>query len=124
MSSAFKKTQKAAARPHRERSQPGFRKKLGLLEKKKDYKLRADNFKKKEKRIFDLKRKAEFKNPDEFYFGMINSRLVDGVHTKNTEGMTKGTLMSLGEFYFRWLENIGIEVGKGAQIPLIFNHLN
>ena len=93
MSSAFKKTQKAAARPHRERSQPGFRKKLGLLEKKKDYKLRADNFKKKEKRIFDLKRKAEFKNPDEFYFGMINSRLVDGVHTKNTEGMTKGTFL-------------------------------
>ena len=90
MSSAFKKSQKSAARPHRERSQPGFRKKLGILEKKGDYKLRAKNFKNKEQKILSLRKKAEFKNPDEFYLGMINSKLVDGIHTKNQEGLTKG----------------------------------
>ena len=90
MSSAFKKSQKAAARPHRERAQPGFRKHLGLLEKKKDYKLRANNFKQKEAKLLQLRKKAEFKNPDEFYMAMVNAKLVDGVHTQNTEGLTAG----------------------------------
>ena len=30
----------------------------------------------------------------------------------------------IGEFYFRWLENSVIEIGKATKIPLIFNHLN
>ena len=30
----------------------------------------------------------------------------------------------LDEFYFRWLENSVIEIGKSALIPLIFHHLN
>ena len=93
MSSAFKKSQKAAARPHRERAQPGFRKHLGLLEKKKDYKLRANNFKQKEAKLLQLRKKAEFKNPDEFYMAMVNAKLVDGVHTQNTEGLTAGELI-------------------------------
>ena len=91
MSSAFKKTQKATARPHRERPQPAFRKKLGLLEKKKDYKLRAANYKQKQEKLKQLKQKAEFKNPDEFYFGMINAKLVDGEHVATNEGLSKGT---------------------------------
>ena len=55
---------------HKERSQPGERRKFGLLEKKKDYVLRARDFHKKEDAIKVLKTKAAYKNPDEFYFGM------------------------------------------------------
>jgi U3 small nucleolar RNA-associated protein 11 len=88
---AFKKTQKAKARPHRERQQPGARKNLGILEKKKDYKLRANDYKSKRDAIKLLKQKAEFKNPDEYYFGMANAKMVDGEHTSTKEGLSKGT---------------------------------
>ncbi|CAM6102095.1 unnamed protein product [Calypogeia fissa] len=67
-------------RTHKERSQPSDRNRLGLLEKHKDYVLRAKDFHKKEKSIQVLREKAAFKNPDEFYYKMINSKLVDGVH--------------------------------------------
>ena len=58
-------------REHRERSQPAKRRRLGLLEKHKDYVLRARDFHRKERAITNLKRKADERNPDEFYFGMI-----------------------------------------------------
>lgn len=61
------------ARAHRERAQPAARQKLGLLEKKKDYLLRAKDFHKKETRLKAMRAKAAMKNPDEFYFGMINA---------------------------------------------------
>ena len=61
------------ARAHRERAQPAAREKLGLLEKKKDYLLRAKDFHRKEKRLKAMRAKAAMKNPDEFYFGMINA---------------------------------------------------
>ncbi|KAG8540682.1 hypothetical protein GDO81_018793, partial [Engystomops pustulosus] len=80
MSAAFKKALKSRQKNHKERSQPGFRKKLGLLEKKKDYKVRADEFKKKRNTLDALRRKALDKNPDEFYFKMTSSKLQDGVH--------------------------------------------
>lgn len=65
---------------HKERSQPANRTKWGLLEKHKDYVLRAQDFHKKSKAIAVLKSKAAFRNPDEFYFGMINAKTKKGVH--------------------------------------------
>lgn len=78
--SSFRKALKSRQRNHHERSQPGFRKNLGLLEKKKDYKLRADDYHKKQNTLAALRKKALEKNPDEFYFKMISSQLQDGVH--------------------------------------------
>ena len=63
------------SREHRERAQPANRVRLGLLEKKKDYVLRARDFQSKKKRLHAMKVKAAYKNPDEFYFGMIKSRV-------------------------------------------------
>lgn len=53
---------------------------MGLLEKKKDYKLRADDYHRKQKTLTALRKKAMDKNPDEFHFKMIHNQLKDGVH--------------------------------------------
>ncbi|KAF2017653.1 small-subunit processome, partial [Aaosphaeria arxii CBS 175.79] len=60
-------------RNHRERAQPEERQKWGLLEKRKDYKLRAADHKTKVKKLKQLKQKALEKNPDEFSFKMLSS---------------------------------------------------
>lgn len=61
-------------RAHKERAQPAGRvARHGLLEKKRDWKLRAKNYHRREARVKLLREKAAFRNPDEFYFGMINS---------------------------------------------------
>lgn len=67
---------------HKERSQPQARQKLGILEKKKDYKQRSQDYHGKQDRIKALKSKASMRNPDEFYFGMKNSQVRDGRHVK------------------------------------------
>lgn len=69
-------------RKYRERSQLEKRKKLGLLEKKDDYKQRAEDFHQKEKRYKKLKEEARLKNPEEFYFKMMNSKNLKGEHVK------------------------------------------
>jgi len=71
MSSSLKNV--GPQRTYRERAQPSARKRLGLLEKKKDYKLRAKDFHRKEDKIKRLRQKAALKNPDEFYHAMINA---------------------------------------------------
>ena len=68
---SFKNVGKGKA--HKERSQPQSRQRFGLLEKKKDYKLRAVDYHRKERAIKNLQRKAAFRNPEEFYFKMVNA---------------------------------------------------
>lgn len=65
---------------HKERAQPSDRKKLGLLEKHKDYVERAKDFKKKKNYLTTLRKKADDRNPDEFYFRMHNSKVQNGAH--------------------------------------------
>ncbi|XP_059631927.1 probable U3 small nucleolar RNA-associated protein 11 [Cornus florida] len=67
-------------RAHKERAQPHSRKKFGILEKHKDYVERAQAYHKKEEALRKLKEKASFRNPDEFYFKMIKTKTVDGIH--------------------------------------------
>jgi U3 small nucleolar RNA-associated protein 11 len=69
-------------RKYRERSQLERRLKTGFLEKKQDYKLRADDFHVKQEKYKKLKEEARLKNPEEFYFKMTNSKVVDGEHIK------------------------------------------
>ncbi len=59
---------------HKERAQPSYRAHMGLLEKHKDYKLRAKDYARKSERIKSLKRQAEERNPDEFNFRMTKSK--------------------------------------------------
>lgn len=59
---------------HRERSQPQRRKKYGLLEKKKDYKLRAADHHRKDAQIKILKQKAHEFNEDEYYRAMTTKK--------------------------------------------------
>lgn len=77
------KAQDIAKKQHRERAQPQNRKKWGLLEKKKDYKLRAADYHRKQAQLALLRAKAESRNDDEFNFGMIRNKTTGGVLQKN-----------------------------------------
>ncbi|KAF8338029.1 small-subunit processome [Cantharellus anzutake] len=67
-------------RSHKERSQPAHRAKLGLLEKKKDYILRARDYHQKQEALKLLQEKAATRNKDEFYFAMTRQRTEGGIH--------------------------------------------
>lgn len=81
---------------HKERSQPQARAHLGTLEKKKDYRKRADNYHRKEERVQAMQRKASMRNPDEFYFGMHNAQVKEGHHQQTEEARRKELEDTLG----------------------------
>ncbi|CAD7947979.1 unnamed protein product [Amoebophrya sp. A25] len=64
-------------RVHLERHQPLARQKLGLLEKKKDYVLRAKDYHKKRDHVAHLQEKVRQRNPDEFAYGMLRGKIDD-----------------------------------------------
>ncbi|KAI0347675.1 u3 small nucleolar RNA-associated protein 11 [Trametopsis cervina] len=69
-------------RNHKERSQLAHRSRLGILEKHKDYVLRARDYHSKQDRITRLRQKASERNKDEFYFGMVRGKTEGGVHVQ------------------------------------------
>ncbi|KAI0068179.1 small-subunit processome [Artomyces pyxidatus] len=70
-------------RNHKERSQLAHRTRLGVLEKHKDYVLRARDYHSKQDRITRLRQKAADRNKDEFYFSMNKQRTEGGVHIQD-----------------------------------------
>ena len=95
MSSAFKNAFKAARRDHKERGQLSSRKHLGLLEKKKDYRQRADNYHRKQDQLRVLQNKAKLRNADEFYHGMIKKKTRGGVHVAEGNNTLSGDVIKL-----------------------------
>lgn len=83
-------------RNHRERAQPTERNKWGILEKPKDYKLRAADHKHKRQKIKHLQQKASERNEDEFYFGMVNSESRGGVKVAKRGEENSGGAKVLG----------------------------
>jgi len=81
---------------HKERSQPKNRAHLGILEKKKDYKVRAVDYHKKQDVLTSLRRKAASRNPDEFYFGMNKSEIHEGKHRKIEQAKQKERIEEIG----------------------------
>jgi U3 small nucleolar RNA-associated protein 11 len=73
-------------RSHKERSQPHARTKRGLLEKRKDYLLRSQDYKRKQQTLKRLSEKALERNPDEFYFSMTSERTLKGVAVADRPG--------------------------------------
>lgn len=78
-----------ARRPHKERAQPQSREKWGILEKHKDYSLRAQDYNLKKKKLAQLSEKARERNPDEFAFGMLSQGKAGlGKHKASGDGST------------------------------------
>ncbi|KAI5196886.1 U3 small nucleolar RNA-associated protein 11 [Aureobasidium subglaciale] len=77
-------------RNHKERAQPLERQKWGLLEKHKDYSLRAKDHNEKKRRLKVLREKVAQRNPDEFAFGMISRTTKKGVQ-QATRGKENGS---------------------------------
>ncbi|KAL0206968.1 hypothetical protein P9112_012679 [Eukaryota sp. TZLM1-RC] len=84
-------------RTHKERHQPARRARHGLLEKHKDYVLRAKDYNRKKKQLVELQRKARDRNPDEFAFGMIKSKTINGVHHTPRHVFTNEEVLAMKE---------------------------
>eukprot|EP00163_Fabomonas_tropica_P034735 TRINITY_DN977_c0_g1_i1.p1 TRINITY_DN977_c0_g1~~TRINITY_DN977_c0_g1_i1.p1 ORF type:complete len:282 (+),score=57.90 TRINITY_DN977_c0_g1_i1:130-975(+) len=102
-------TQLGRRRIHRERGQLGHRKHLGLLEKKKDYVLRAKDHHSKQNRLRALREKAANRNPDEFYFSMEKAKTKGGVHqggNLDRDGLSHDTVALLKSQDAKYLKTV------------------
>ncbi|KAJ1607584.1 hypothetical protein OJ253_2283 [Cryptosporidium canis] len=84
-------------RVHLERATPVDRLRFGILERKKDYKVRAKRYHEKENLLMSLSEKARTRNPDEFDFGMVKSRMENGRYKKIDPNPPSGGLTSAEE---------------------------
>ncbi|EJD03662.1 u3 small nucleolar RNA-associated protein 11 [Fomitiporia mediterranea MF3/22] len=101
-------------RNHKERSQVSSRARFGLLEKHKDYVLRARDYHSKQDRIKRLQQKAAERNKDEFYFGMNRQRTQGGVHVQDRGNTALPTdfikiLKTQDENYIRTMRAAGLK---------------
>ncbi|GAD98746.1 U3 small nucleolar RNA-associated protein Utp11, putative [Paecilomyces variotii No. 5] len=111
-------------RQHRERGQLDGREKWGILEKHKDYSLRAKDYNAKKAKLQRLREKARDRNPDEFAFGMLSDRTAkQGKHGAREAGQSlsneaakllktqdAGYLRTVGERIRREMERLEQEV--------------
>lgn len=74
---SFLKAQKSRQRLHRERVNVLDK---GFLERKKDYQTRSAEYNRRKDIFTKLRKKVLDKNPDEFFFRMKSSNLIDGIH--------------------------------------------
>ncbi|PWY92007.1 hypothetical protein BO70DRAFT_305088 [Aspergillus heteromorphus CBS 117.55] len=81
-------------RNHRERGQLAGREKWGILEKHKDYSLRAKDYNNKKAKIKRLEEKVRERNPDEFAFGMLSEG--SGRKGKHGAGATRDSAAARG----------------------------
>ncbi|TBU63817.1 small-subunit processome [Dichomitus squalens] len=101
-------------RSHKERSQLSHRTRLGILEKHKDYVLRARDYHSKQDRINRLREKAATRNKDEFYFSMTRERTEGGVHVQDRGNEALPTdivkvLKTQDENYLRTMRAAGLK---------------
>ncbi|PIL31826.1 hypothetical protein GSI_06530 [Ganoderma sinense ZZ0214-1] len=101
-------------RSHKERSQLSHRTRLGILEKHKDYVLRARDYHSKQDRINRLREKAATRNKDEFYFAMTRQRTEGGVHVQDRGNEALPTdivkvLKTQDENYLRTMRAAGLK---------------
>ncbi|KZT02490.1 small-subunit processome [Laetiporus sulphureus 93-53] len=99
-------------RNHKERSQLANRSRLGILEKHKDYVLRARDYHSKQDRLTRLRQKAAERNKDEFYFAMNRQRTSGGMHIQDRGNTALPTdivkvLKTQDENYLRTMRTAG-----------------
>ncbi|OCH96422.1 small-subunit processome [Obba rivulosa] len=101
-------------RNHKERSQLSHRSRLGILEKHKDYVLRARDYHSKKDRLHRLRQKAADRNKDEFYFAMTRQKTQGGVHIQDRGNAALPTdivkvLKTQDENYLRTMRAVGLK---------------